>query len=399
MRGFPLLIVFAALLATGAFALVPTASTATTVTDIAYTDSSGSLYLTTTAATSAKALYTSDATTTLQALGIAPTGNSVLVLATSDTSQLALVPIAGGNPAAIKGTTDATSGALSPDGKTVVFATGDGIYTVPAAGGTAKQLLATPTGATDSLPVYSPNGKQVAFARDAFDADGNETTTLELFTIAEATTKDVTTGVLADLASGGRISFSPDAKTLLFAGSFDSPGLFTVPVAGGNSNQLTTDTDLWPSFSTDGTKIFFSRDAYSAGADDQQDTPVSSSDNDVDELWSIASNGNGAAVIQQGDYETVSVAAAKTISTTTTSSTTTSTTSTTTPAVPGALSVKLAVIGKRYTVTWTGSATSWKVTLQVGKKRSTTTVKGTVHSHTFTVTGKGAVTVTVAATG
>src|SRR5665213_4061414 len=202
MRRFTFLILFAALLATGAFALVPTASTATTVTNIAYTDSSGSLYLTTTAATSAKTLYASDSTTTLQALAVAPSGTNVLVIATSDTSQLALVPIAGGKPVAIKGTTDATSGGFSPDGKTVVFATGDGIYTVPVAGGTAKKLESTPTGATDSLPVYSPSGKQVAFARDAFDADGNETTTLELFTVAGSTTKDVTTGVLADIASG-----------------------------------------------------------------------------------------------------------------------------------------------------------------------------------------------------
>jgi dipeptidyl aminopeptidase/acylaminoacyl peptidase len=394
-----LAIILAALTATAAFALVPAASTATATSNIAYTDSSGSLYVAATTGTGAKTLYTSDGSTTLQALAIAPGGKSVLVI-TTDTRELALVPVAGGKPAVITGTADATSGDFAPDGKTVVFSTADGIYTVAATGGTATRLLSTPDGATDSLVVYSPNGKQIAFERDAYDANDDETVTLELFTIGAAGVKDLATGVLPDLGSGGRISFSPNGKTLVFAGNYNDPGLFTVPVAGGNTAHLTTDNDLWPSYSTDGTKIFFSRDAYSAGADGPP------SGTNLDELWSVPANGNGAAVIKQGDYETLvvgSTAATPTGTTTgTTGTTTTSTTTTTsnsTAVTPGALSVKLTVTGKLYKVSWTGTAKNWKVTLKVGKKTSTATVKGAVHTRTFTVAAKGAISVTVAALG
>jgi WD40-like Beta Propeller Repeat len=406
-------------LGAAAFTLAPSA--ATTTTNIAYTDESGSLYLASTAAAGMTTLYTNDGTASVQALGITPNGQDVLV-ATPDTGGLALVATGGGTPVAISGTDNAMSGSLSPDGKTALFATSDGIYTVPIAGGTASQVLATPAGSTDSLPVFSPSGKQIAFARDSFDADDNETVTLELFTVAGATTSDLATDLMTDLESGGRIAFSPDGKTLVYAGGYDNTGIFTVPVAGGTATQLTTDTDLWPSFSLDGTKIFFARDALSTNADDQATTPVSPTANDVSELWSMATNGDSPAVIQEGDYETLVLASKSTTGTTTTTgsttgstktttttntttgttttSTTTGTTGTTTTtksATGGPHSIGLSVTGHRYKVTWTGTAAHWKVTLRVGKKTSTVTVKGSVHSHVFTVTAKGTVSVRVAA--
>lgn len=52
--------------------------------------------------------------------------------------------------------------AISPDGKTLAFTYKGDIYTVPVTGGTARQLTTNP--AHDTAPVWSPDGKQIAFA-------------------------------------------------------------------------------------------------------------------------------------------------------------------------------------------------------------------------------------------
>jgi Tol biopolymer transport system component/C-terminal processing protease CtpA/Prc len=50
---------------------------------------------------------------------------------------------------------------LSPDAKTIVFVSGGDIWSAPASGGAARLLVAHP--ATESRPLYSPDGKSLAF--------------------------------------------------------------------------------------------------------------------------------------------------------------------------------------------------------------------------------------------
>jgi len=131
--------------------------------------------------------------------------------------------------------------AISPDGKTIVFTYKGDLYRVPATGGTATPL--TTHIAHDFMPVWSHDGKQIAFASDRhgnFDiyvmpADGGEPRRLTFHSAAEYP-----------------YSFTADDKNIIFgAARMDDaanreyptgsqPELYEVPASGGRPMQLLT---------------------------------------------------------------------------------------------------------------------------------------------------------------
>ena len=131
--------------------------------------------------------------------------------------------------------------AISPDGKTIAFTFKGDIYRIPSAGGTATPL--TSHTANDFMPVWSHDGKQIAFASDRYgnydiyviNADGGEAKRLTFHSADEFPT-----------------SFSADDKSILFSSARQDaasnrqfptaalPELYEVPAAGGRPTQVLT---------------------------------------------------------------------------------------------------------------------------------------------------------------
>ncbi|GHT12053.1 tricorn protease [Bacteroidia bacterium] len=142
--------------------------------------------------------------------------------------------------------------AISPDGSQVAFSYKGDIYTVPVSGGEAKQI--TMHVAHDYMPVWSPDGKNIAFASNRFgnfdiyltSANGGNATRLTTFSGAESP-----------------YTFTPDGKYIVFGAKIQAPAasaafpsavmaeLYKVPVTGGRTEQI---------LATPAENVFFTKD-------------------------------------------------------------------------------------------------------------------------------------------
>ncbi|NNF04762.1 MAG: peptidase S41 [Rhodothermales bacterium] len=148
--------------------------------------------------------------------------------------------------------------AISPDGGTIAFRYGGDIFTVPTAGGDARQLT-TYTG-FDRGPVWSPDGTSIAFSSDRY---GN----FDVFTVPAGG------GQLTRLTFDSRddrvSAFSHDGAHVLFesarhdasnAPNFPTsaqPELYRVPVNGGRVDQVLTVPVVSASVNADGRRMIF----------------------------------------------------------------------------------------------------------------------------------------------
>jgi tricorn protease len=131
----------------------------------------------------------------------------------------------------------------------VVFAYGGYLWTVPRDGGDARQLT---TGGHEGLPVFSPDGKWIAFTAQY---DGNA----DVFVMSAegGEPRRLTWHPGADIAAG----WTPDGKRVLFHSARDAYAdferLYTVPVEGGPAEVLPMwrGEDAW--FSPDALRIAY----------------------------------------------------------------------------------------------------------------------------------------------
>jgi tricorn protease len=148
--------------------------------------------------------------------------------------------------------------AISPDGGTILFCYKGDIYKVPAAGGQAFPL--TMGEAVEYSPVWSHDGKSVAFASDRF---GNFDVFVMPVSGGEAKRLTFHSGV--EVPS----DFTADNKAVLFravrqdtalnvqAPSGTFPELYSVPVAGGAPAMVMTQPAIAATMDRSGSKILY----------------------------------------------------------------------------------------------------------------------------------------------
>ncbi|MFN4286802.1 MAG: S41 family peptidase [Lacibacter sp.] len=149
--------------------------------------------------------------------------------------------------------------AISPDGKEIVFSYKGDLYKVPATGGTAVPLTLHP--AHDYMPVWSRDGKYIAFASDRY---GN----FDVFVMPAG--GGTPTRLTTHSANDYPYDFTPDGSHVIFGSGrhsvatnvrFPSPRLFQelykVPVQGGRSILLSAAGVEHARYNSDGSLLVY----------------------------------------------------------------------------------------------------------------------------------------------
>lgn len=147
---------------------------------------------------------------------------------------------------------------ISPDGKTIVFGYMGNLYTVPSNGGKATAI--TTGDAYDMRPVWSHDGKTLAFASDRY---GN----FDVFTMPAQGGKP--TRLTFNSANDYPFDFTTDNATVLFGSGRTAPAesvrfpsgmfqnMYTIPVTGGRPVLVSAAGADEASYNADGSKIIF----------------------------------------------------------------------------------------------------------------------------------------------
>ncbi|HKT26268.1 MAG TPA: S9 family peptidase [Terriglobales bacterium] len=194
-------------------------------------------------------------------------------------SHLFVVPAAGGTPA------DITPGdhdvppfslggqdlyAISPDGQEVAFtsnideveatSTNNDVFVVPITGGTPKKISSSP--GSDSTPLYSPDGRYIAYRSQA--RAGYESDRFRLFLY------DRKSGATSDLTRNfdrwvDAFAWAPDSSSIYFVSEdHGAAPLWRVAIRGGEPQKIIAGFNDEPAVSPDGHTIFFSRMSIAA---------------------------------------------------------------------------------------------------------------------------------------
>ena len=151
--------------------------------------------------------------------------------------------------------------AISPDRAEIAFVSGGDIWTVPAAGGEARLLIAHP--ANESRPVYSPDGKRLAFISNRTGGGDIYVLTLANGDLRRLTFDDSNDQLDAWSRDGKWIYFTSSSKDI--AGMND---VFRINSEGGTPMQVSADrysSEFFSAPSPDGKALAFAARGISSG--------------------------------------------------------------------------------------------------------------------------------------
>lgn len=172
-----------------------------------------------------------------------------------------------------------TEPGISPDRKEIAFVSGGDIWSVPAEGGTARLLVSHP--ATESRPLYSPDGRFLAFGSTRTGGVDIYVLNLETGELRRITYDDALDTPDAWSRDGKWIYFSSTSKDI--AGMND---IFRVASAGGTPMQVSADrytNEFQASPLADGSIVFAAR-----GIANSQWWRKGRSHIDQSELWQMS---------------------------------------------------------------------------------------------------------------
>ena len=133
-----------------------------------------------------------------------------------------------------KSTAYLTEPSISPDRREIAFVSGGDIWTVSASGGTASLLVSHP--ATEARPMYSPDGKKLAFTSTRTGNGDVYVVNLETGDLQRITFDDASEQLDAWSRDGNWLYFSSTSKDI--SGMSD---IFRVSASGGTPMQISAD--------------------------------------------------------------------------------------------------------------------------------------------------------------
>jgi Tol biopolymer transport system component len=151
--------------------------------------------------------------------------------------------------------------AISPDRAEIAFISGGDIWTVPAAGGEARLLVSNP--ANESRPLYSPDGRRLAFISNRTGGGDIYILTLDTGELKRLTFDDSNDQLDAWSRDGRWIYFSSTSRDI--SGMND---VFRVSTDGGTPMQVSADrytSEFFSAPSPDGRSLAFSARGNSSG--------------------------------------------------------------------------------------------------------------------------------------
>ena len=156
-------------------------------------------------------------------------------------------------PAPPKAQAYLTEPAISPDGSEIAFVSGGDIWTAPANGGEARLLVSHP--ANESRPLYSPDGRRLAFISTRTGNGDIYVLTLDTGDLKRLTFDDSNDQLDAWSADGNWLYFTSSSRDI--SGMND---IFRVRLDGGTPMQVTADAytnEYFSAPSPDGGAIAF----------------------------------------------------------------------------------------------------------------------------------------------